>query len=116
MDLDKLKKKVIEFRDERDWKKFHNPKDLALSINIEAGELGEIFQWKTNEEIRESLKDSKKLQEVKHEIADIMIYCFDLAEEAGIDLEKAILEKLDHNSKKYPIEKAKGSAKKYTEL
>jgi NTP pyrophosphatase (non-canonical NTP hydrolase) len=116
MDLNELKKKVIAFRDERDWKKFHNPKDLALSINIEAGELGELFQWRTNEEIAEGLKNPKKLQELKHELADIVIYCLDLAEETGIDLEQAILEKLEHNKKKYPVEKAKGSAKKYTEL
>ncbi len=116
MDLKKLQEKVIQFRDERDWKQFHNPKDLALSINIEAGELAELFQWKTNEEIREVLKDPKKLQELKYELADVMIYCLDLAEETGIDLEKAILEKLEQNSKKYPVEKSKGSAKKYTEL
>jgi NTP pyrophosphatase (non-canonical NTP hydrolase) len=116
MDISELKKRVIAFRDEREWKKFHNPKDLALSINIEAGELAEIFQWKTDEEIREALKKPEKLQELKHELADIVIYCLDMAEEADIDLEQAILEKLEHNAEKYPAEKAKGSAKKYTEL
>ncbi|MBN1940567.1 MAG: nucleotide pyrophosphohydrolase [Candidatus Diapherotrites archaeon] len=116
MNLEELKKKVIAFRDERDWKKFHNPKDLALSINIEAGELGEIFQWRTNEEIMGALKNPEKLRELKHELADIVIYCLDLAEETGVDLEQAILEKLEHNKKKYPVEKVKGSAKKYTEL
>lgn len=116
MDLKALQRKVIEFRDERDWKQYHNLKDLALSINIEAGELAEIFQWKTNREIEDALKNPKKLQELKHELADIIIYCLDMAEETGIDLEQAILEKIEHNSKKYPVEKAKGSAKKYTEL
>jgi len=116
MELEALKKKVIAFRDERDWKQFHNPKDLALSINVEAGELAELFQWKTEEEIKEALKDPAKLQELKHELADIVIYCLDMAEETGIDLEQAILEKLEHNSKKYPVGKVKGSAKKYTEL
>jgi len=116
MDLSELKRRVIAFRDERDWKKYHNPKDLALSINIEAGELAEIFQWKTNEEVKEALKNPQKLGELKHELADIVIYCLDMAEETGVDLEKAILEKLEHNAKKYPVEKAKGSAKKYTEL
>jgi len=116
MNLRELQKKVIKFRDDRDWKQFHNPKDLALSINIEAGELAELFQWKTNEEIKEALKKPEKLQDLKHELADIMIYCLDMAEETGIDLEQAILEKLEHNNKKYPVEKAKGSSKKYTEL
>ncbi|MCX6802808.1 MAG: nucleotide pyrophosphohydrolase [Candidatus Diapherotrites archaeon] len=116
MDLKELQKKAIQFRDDRDWKRFHNPKDLALSINIEAGELAELFQWKTNEEIKEMLKDPKKLEALKHELADIMLYCLDMAEETGIDPEKAILEKLEHNAKKYPIEKAKGSNKKYSEL
>jgi len=116
MDLKALQKKVIDFRDERDWKQYHNPKDLALSINIEAGELAEIFQWKTNNEIKEALKNPNKLQELEHELADIIIYCLDMAEETGIDLEQAIIEKIEHNSKKYPVHKAKGSAKKYTEL
>ena len=116
MNLEELKKKVIAFRDERNWKQFHNPKDLALSINVEAGELAELFQRKTNEEVKEAMKDPKKLQELKHELADIVIYCLDMAEETEIDLEKAILEKLDHNSKKYPVEKAKGRNKKYNEL
>jgi NTP pyrophosphatase (non-canonical NTP hydrolase) len=116
MDLKELQKKAIQFRDDRDWKRFHNPKDLALSINIEAGELAELFQWKTNEEIKEMLKDPKKFESLKHELADIILYCLDMAEETNIDLEKAILEKLEHNAKKYPIEKAKGTAKKYNEL
>ena len=116
MDLSELKKKVIAFRDERDWKKFHNPKDLALSINIESGELAEIFQWKTDEEISQALKNPEKLQQLKHELADIAMYCLDLADITNIDLEKAIIEKLEHNAKKYPVHKARGSNKKYTEF
>ena len=116
MDLKELQKKAIKFRDDRDWKQFHNPKDLALSINIEAGELAELFQWKSDLEIKEAMKNPEKLRELKHELADIIIYCLDMAEETGVDLEQAILEKLEHNNTKYPVEKSKGSAKKYTEL
>ena len=116
MEVKDLSKKIIQFRDERNWGQFHNPKDLAVSINIEAAELLELFQWKNEKEAEEFLKDSKDREKLGQELADVLIYLFDLAEITGIDLEKAVLEKLEHNRKKYPVEKAKNSSKKYTEL
>jgi len=114
--IEELKKLVISFRDERCWKKYHNPKDLAISMSIEAAELLEIFQWKTAEEIETLLKNNEKYQKVCEELADIIIYCLDLADAINVDVSKIVRKKLEHNRKKYPVEKAKGSAKKYTEL
>ena len=114
--IEELKKLVITFRDERDWKKFHTPKDLAVSLSIEAAELLELFQWKTNEEIKELIKNNEKYQNVCEELADVIVYCIDLADAINADVSEIVKKKLEHNEKKYPIEKAKGSAKKYTEL
>ncbi|QWH15289.1 nucleotide pyrophosphohydrolase (plasmid) [Bacillus mycoides] len=102
---------VVKFRDDRNWKQFHNAKDLAISISLEASELLENFQWKTSEEAV-----CKDLNNIKDELADIYIYGLLLADELGIDIEKAIKEKIEKNSKKYPVQKAYGSNKKYTEL
>lgn len=99
---------LLKFRDERDWEQFHNPKDLALAINVEAGELLEQFLWKSYEEA-----DKEK---VKRELADIFSFAFLLAEKYQFDVKEIILEKIKENAEKYPIEKAKGTAKKYTEL
>lgn len=109
--MKELQRKIVEFRDERNWKQFHNPKDLAISLSLEASEVLENFQWKSNEEAIE-----KNLQNIKEEIADVMIYAILLSNELDIDIEKAIVEKLEKNRKKYPVEKAYGSNKKYTEL
>ncbi len=114
--IENLKKFVIAFSDERDWKKFHNPKDLAISLSIEAAELLELFQWKTSEEIKEMLKDSDKYRRVCEELADVMVYGIDLADALGADISEIVKAKRESNRKKYPIEKSKGSAKKYTEL
>lgn len=102
---------IVKFRDERNWRQFHNPKDLAISLNLEAGELLEIFQWKTSEEALE-----KSLSEIKDELADIAYYVLLLSHDLDIDLKEAIKEKLAKNEAKYPIDKAYGSNKKYTEL
>ena len=114
--VEELKKLVAKFRDDREWSKYHTPKDLAVSISIEANELLEIFQWKTKEEIEELLKDNKKYQDVLEELADVVIYCLNLADTIGADLSDAVKKKLEHNEKKYPVKKIKGNYKKYNEL
>ena len=93
---------------------FHNPKNLACSLVIEAAELLELFQWKTPEE-SEALISSRR-EAIEHELADVAVYLIELADNLGVDLLKAIDTKMDHNEAKYPIAKAKGSAAKYTEL
>ena len=112
--LDILKGKIRQFRDERDWKQFHNPKDLAISISIEAAELLEHFQWRTSEEVEKKIQtDQEKISE---EMADVYIYLLELSDITGIDLIDAAEKKLEMNAKKYPIDKSKGNSKKYTEL
>jgi NTP pyrophosphatase (non-canonical NTP hydrolase) len=113
--LSNLSKKALQFRDARDWKQFHDPKNLAEAISIESGELLENFLWIKNTDKSYDL-DSRKLEDVKEEIADIMIYLIYICESLKIDLPKAVENKLDLNGRKYPIEKAKGSSKKYKEL
>lgn len=103
-----LLRTILNFRNERDWEQFHNAKDLALAINIEAGELLELFLWK---QAGEANKDK-----VKEELADILVYCFLLADRYEFDIREIIQEKLQKNAAKYPVEKSKGSAKKYNEL
>ena len=102
---------INQFRDERDWRKFHNEKDLAISISLEASELLELFQWKQSEEVVE-----KSLQEIREELADVFMYSFMLADNLNLDVEEIIKEKIDINSKKYPVELSKGNNKKYTDL
>lgn len=106
---------LLKFRRERDWEQFHRPKELAISIVLEAAELLEEFQWKTDEEIKRHLSE-EGLKNIKEEVADIAIYILLLSHDLGIDLLKVIEEKLRKNAEKYPIEKAKGSAKKYDKL
>lgn len=114
MDLDQIQSRIREFRDERDWMQFHNPKNLAISVVLEATELLEHFQWKSPEQ--SEAHSIKARDEIADEIADVAVYLIELADNLGIDLERAILGKLEKNAAKYPIEKAKGSSKKYTEL
>ena len=99
---------LLKFRNERDWEQFHNPKDLALAISIEAGELLELFLWKNAE-------DANK-EKVKEELADIFSFAFLLAEKYEFDVKDIVLEKIKTNEKKYPVDKAKGTSKKYDEL
>ena len=112
-ELDQIRRKIRKFRDERDWMQFHNPKNLACSISIEANELLEHFQWCTPEESLTTAR--KKKTEISHEIADVAVYLIELADNLGIDLAKAIAEKMAHNEAKYPADKVRGSSKKYTE-
>ncbi len=106
--------KIIRFRDERDWMQFHDPKNMAVSIILEASELLEHFQWKTKEEVQKYVMQNKA--EIKDEIADIALYLFELADNLGINLMSAMEEKLKKNETKYPIEKAKGRHTKYNKL
>lgn len=99
---------LIRFRDERDWAQFHNPKDLALAINIEAGELLEAFLWKKS--------DEADINKVKEELADVFAYAFLLADRYGFDVGDLVLNKIKQNAKKYPIEKSSGNSRKYTEF
>jgi NTP pyrophosphatase (non-canonical NTP hydrolase) len=99
---------LLKFRDERDWEQFHNPKDLALAINIEAGELLELFLWKNANEANE--------EKIREELADIFSFAFLLAEKYGFDVKQIVMDKIKTNGEKYPIEKSKGSAKKYNEI
>ena len=106
-----LIEKILKFRDDRDWKQFHNPKDLAISLSLEASELLELFQWKTSEETLD-----KSLSEMKEELADIMICSILLADVIGADIEEIVYDKLRQNDMKYPVDKAFGKKEKYTEL
>jgi NTP pyrophosphatase (non-canonical NTP hydrolase) len=115
MDIRELKKKVIEFRDAREWAQYHNPKDLAISLSLEASELLELFQWKNAEEVDAAKKNAETREKVKEELGDIMIYALNMCDAFGLDPSDAILSKLKINEEKYPVEKAKGSAKKYTD-
>lgn len=103
-----LQQKLIEFRNDRDWEQFHNPKDLALAISIEASELNELFLWKNAEEADE--------EKVKEELADVLAYALLLAEKYKLDVDEIVLNKIQRNAEKYPVNKAKGTAKKYDEL
>jgi len=114
--IEELKKLIVKFRDDRDWKKYHKPKDLAVSISIEAAELLEQFQWKTDEEINEMLKDKKRFDKISEELADIIDYCLSFSDIAEIDISEALKKKIEENKKKYPVEKIKGNYKKYNEL
>ena len=107
-EFQQLIEKLIKFRDERDWEQFHNPKDLAIAISIEAGELLELFLWKNFNEANK--------EKVKEELADILAFTFLLANKYNLNINQIILDKISKNEIKYPINKSKGSAKKYNEL
>ncbi len=109
--FDDLKDLILKFREDRDWKKFHKIKDLLIGLNIEVAELQELFLWKSEEQIKEVDKSK-----IRNEIADIYIFLTYLCDEFEIDLKEAVDAKLKMNNEKYPIEKSKGSNKKYNEL
>ena len=111
-----LKEEVGKFRDERDWLRFHNPKDLSIALSIESSELEELFLWKKGMSASRVRKDAKQFQRVKEEIADIFIYLLSLSNVLGLDMSEAVVEKLEQNGRKYPVTKSKGSNKKYNEL
>ena len=103
--------KVLKFRDDRDWKQFHDPKDLAISISLEASELLEIFQWS-----RDDVYCLDKIDKIKEELADVVNYCILMADACNLDLDKIITDKIKLNAAKYPVDKAKGTSAKYNEL
>lgn len=102
---------ILKFRDERDWKQFHNPKDLAISISLEAAELLEVFQWSGAD-----ISNEGKQEKIKEELADVVNYCVLMADVCGLDLNEIVQKKIKKNNEKYPIEKAKGKSDKYTKL
>ena len=108
--MEQLIREIIDFRNERDWKQYHNPKDLALSLSLEASELLEVFQWKTDEEAVRT-----KRTEIEDELADVMIYAMTLAHDLDIDLATVIRSKIKKNAIKYPVDKEKGSARKHNQ-
>ena len=114
--LASLTKAALKFRDEREWKQFHNFKDLAVTLSLEAAEVLEHAQWKTAKELEQHLADPGQREQVADELADVLHVLLLLAGHAKIDLADAFAHKLEKTAKKYPVEKAKGSAKKYTEL
>lgn len=109
-----ITEKILQFRAERDWKQFHNHKDVALSLVLEAAEVLEHFQWKSPKEVDKHAEECKG--ELGDELADVAIYLFELADNLKIDLPRAIDQKMAKNAKKYPIEKAKGRHTKYNKL
>ena len=113
-EMEDLIKKIVEFRDERDWKKFHNPKDLAIKVCVEASELLEIFLWKKEDELEKVVEE--KREKIEEELADVFITSFLLAHDLGFDVREIVEKKLRINEEKYPVEKFKGIAKKYDEV
>ena len=103
-----LKNILVEFRNERDWEQFHNPKDLALALSIEVSELNELFLWKKSEEA--------DIEKIKDELADVFAYAILLAEKYNLDINEIVSNKVLKNAEKYPVDKAKGTSKKYNEL
>ena len=107
-EFDEMKRILRTFNEERDWDQFHNGKDLALALSIEASELLEVFLWKKPEEA--------SIEKIKEELADVLNYAFQMADKYNLDIQAIMKEKLARNAEKYPVEKAKGSAKKYSEF
>lgn len=107
-DIEELRRAIVKFTQERDWDQFHNGKDLALALSIEAAELNEAFLWKEAKDVN--------VEKVKEELADIFNYAILMADKYDLDIKQIVMDKLQRNAEKYPVEKAYGSAKKYNEL
>lgn len=117
MDTQLLLDKFNLFADERDWDQFHTIKNLSAALSVESSELLEIFQWATDQEINDWIKNnSNKQQQIADEVADIFLYLLKIAQKTNVDIEQAVLAKMEKNAAKYPVEKSKGNAKKYNEL
>ena len=113
-EIKKLTKKIVKFRNDRDWKQFHNPKDIALSLILEAAELLEHFQWKNQEEIEKYIKTNKK--DIGDELADILYWVLLMCNDLEIDISRALEKKIEKNERKYPIDRARGKHTKYNKL
>lgn len=107
-DIEEITNSLVQFRNERDWNQFHNPKDLAIALNIETSELLELFLWKSSEEAN--------IDKIKEELADVFAYAFLIAEKYQLDVKEIVLEKIKKNAIKYPVDKFKGNSNKYNEL
>lgn len=116
MNLPALTQALLKFRDERDWAQFHTLRNLIVSLNLEAAELLEITQWKSDEEMAAVLDEANSHESLRDECADVLLYLLLIADKAGIDLEDAARSKLEKNAAKYPVEKSFGSSRKYTQL
>lgn len=113
-DLDRLRDALRAFTAERDWKQFHSPKNLAMALSVEAAELLEVFQWMTEQDSRNL--DAAAKAAAREEVADVLLYLLRLCDELGIDPIAAAHDKMNANARKYPVDKARGSSRKYTEL
>jgi NTP pyrophosphatase (non-canonical NTP hydrolase) len=116
MDLEELTRALVKFRDERDWAQFHTLRNLIVSVNLEAAELLELTQWKSDPEVAAMLADGPGREAFEDECADVLLYLLLIAEKGGFDLLDAAAAKLAKNARKYPVEKCHGSSRKYTEL
>ena len=113
--LDELTEAIVRFRDERDWKQFHSPKSLAMSVAIEAAELMELFQWSRGEDEQRRIVEERR-EDLQDELADVLVYVLLLCHEAGMSPESAVRSKISKNDTNYPVHLSKGSARKHTEL
>ncbi|HUD19265.1 MAG TPA: nucleotide pyrophosphohydrolase [Patescibacteria group bacterium] len=113
-DIKKLTRKIMKFRDDRDWKKFHNPKDVALSLVLEATEVLEKFQWKNQKETEEYIRTNKA--DIGEELADVLYWILLMSYDLDININRALENKIKKNERHYPVDKAKGKHVKYTEL
>lgn len=116
IDLPKIQQLVEQFATDRDWDKFHSVKNLSMALSVESSELLEIFQWMTEEESNRVQLDPKVMGKVEDEVADVFVYLLRIVGKTNMDLEKAVLNKLQKNAEKYPVDKSRGNSKKYTEL
>ena len=116
IDTPKIYAEVTKFIEERDWDQFHSVKNLAMALSVESSELLEIFQWLTEADSNQVVSNPKLKTKVEEEIADIFIYLLRIAAKSNIDIEQVVLSKIKKNAEKYPVEKAKGNAKKYNEI
>lgn len=113
--IQQLKDFLIKFREQRDWTKFHNPKDVAMAASVEMGEFLEKFLWKSREEVIKKLEEDEEYRkEVGDELVDVIIYCLQFANSTGIDISQTFERKMKKNAEKYPVGKVKGKADKYT--
>jgi NTP pyrophosphatase (non-canonical NTP hydrolase) len=113
-DLQAITKRILDFRNQRNWKQFHNAKDMAISLTLESSELLELFQWKNEHEVKDYLLNNK--EKISDELADVLYWVLLMANDLDIDLNESLNEKMDKNEAKYPVEKSKNNHKKYTEL
>jgi dCTP diphosphatase len=116
IDVSRLVAALRQFATERDWDRFHSPKNLVMALTGEVGELSEVFQWMSAEAAYEAARDPATATAVRHELADVLLYVIRLADVLGVDLDAAAAEKLRVNAQKYPVHAARGSSKKYTDL